>query len=254
MSLTAPLQLLIVDDEPAARLKIRRFLQQLETAVLIEEAGNGHEAVQKIRQLPPDLVFLDIQMPGMNGFEVIQAIGIEAMPPVIFVTAYDQYALRAFEVQAVDYLLKPFDEDRFRKAYSRALPHLKQEKDWPELFRKILAGQQPKSSFLQRITVSIGSRFFLIPVEDIEVFTAEDKYVRIHTAGKQYLLREALIQLEEQLDPTTFARIHRSCLVNLNAIREMSHRSHGDYLLRMKNGMEVTMSRRYRENIFGNRN
>ncbi|MCB0631140.1 MAG: response regulator transcription factor [Lewinella sp.] len=246
------LQLLIVDDEVAARSKIQRYLNNVrETFTLAREAANVDDAFAILQEQDTDLIFLDIQMPGQNGFDLIRLVGVERMPPVIFVTAYDQYALRAFEVQAVDYLLKPFDEERFRTAYFRAVSQMHREKDWPQLFKKLLADRQEKPTYLQRLTVNIGSRFFLLQVEEIEVFTAEDKYVRIHAAGKQYLIRETLSQLEQQLDPAHFARIHRSCLVNLNAVAQMTHRSHGDYLLQMNNGMEVIMSRRYRENVFG---
>lgn len=247
------LQILIVDDEIAARKKVRRFLTTLGAYQQIWEAINVPEARKIIQQEAIDLVFLDIQMPGENGFELIRSIGYHQMPPVIFITAFDQYALRAFEVQAIDYLLKPFDEERFQKAYNKALGQLQSGENWPELFQQLISNMQQQTEFLERIMVSVGSKVLLLPVTEIEVFSADDKYVGLHTASRHYLLRESISKLAEQLNPAHFARIHRSYLINLDAVQEMTHRSHGDYLVRMKSGMEVIMSRRYRENVFGSR-
>lgn len=245
------MKILIVDDEQPARKKLRTFLEKEKGVALILEAGNGVEAARLISEDKPDLAFLDIQMPGMNGFEMIAAVGVENMPAVIFVTAYDQYALAAFEVQAIDYLLKPFDHARFKKSFQRAVKRLEAKPENVVLLQRLLAEISAERTFLQRLMVSVGARFFFIKTSEILFISAEEKYVSLHTEKGAYLMRETMTGLEARLDPSKFARIHRSYLVNVDFIKELQSESHGDYLARLKNGVELPVSRRYRERLMG---
>lgn len=245
------MKILIVDDEQPARKKLRTFLEKEKGVALILEAGNGVEAARLISEDKPDLAFLDIQMPGMNGFEMIAAVGVENMPAVIFVTAYDQYALAAFEVQAIDYLLKPFDHARFKKSFQRAVKRLEAKPENMVLLQRLLAEISAERTFLQRLMVSVGARFFFIKTSEILFISAEEKYVSLHTEKGAYLMRETMTGLEARLDPSKFARIHRSYLVNVDFIKELQSESHGDYLARLKNGVELPVSRRYRERLMG---
>ncbi len=243
------LHILVVDDEAAARKKIRSYLQNSDHT--ITEAENGLQALEQIKSKPPDLIFLDIQMPRMTGFEVIEAVGVADMPPVIFVTAYDEFAIDAFEVQALDYLLKPFDEARFRKAFDRALNHLQQKNDRAALLNSLLQQVGKRKEFLQRLIVNEGERYFFVDCDAIVYLSAEEKYVKIHTMKESFLTRDTLSSLEQRLNPDSFRRIHRSHIINLNFVKEMQPWSHGDYVVLMKNGAELNFSRRYKDRLFG---
>ena len=245
------LKILLVDDEQPARKKLRAYLKDEVGIAEIHEAANGVEAVQRIREQRPDLVFLDIQMPGMNGFEVIAEVGAEEMPPVIFVTAYDQYAVAAFEVRALDYLLKPFDQDRFQKAFQRAQEMIPTKPEHAATVQRLLEEILREDKYLQRILVALGTKRFFVKTGEIVFISAEEKYVRLHTEKENFLLRETMNALAQRLDPSKFARIHRSHIVNLDFIRELQPWSHGDSVVVLKNGERLACSRRYRERLLG---
>ncbi len=243
------LRALIVDDEKPARNKIRMHLND-ETAVeIVGEAQNGLEAVDAIRRLQPDLVFLDIQMPGMTGFEVIEEVGTDIMPATVFVTAYDEFALRAFEVEAVDYLLKPFDRERFKQALERAVRRVENGAAGQDRFARLLENIRPSPAYLQRIVVREGGRLFFVNVKDLLRLSAQENYVELRTAGGCHLIRETLSHLEDRLDPGKFARIHRSEIVNIDWIKELQSWSHGDYMVVLKDGSRTRLSRRYQDSL-----
>jgi len=244
------ISILIVDDEQPARTKIKGYLNSETGIGIIFEAENGVVAVKQIQKYSPDLVFLDIQMPGMNGFKVIEAIGVENMPLVIFVTAYDQYAINAFEVQAIDYLLKPFDQTRFRQALHRALERIELKMANSSILNELLKHVHHRQEYLQRILVNEGQRYFFIPTDEITHITAAEKYATLFTVKAHYLIRETMNHLEQSLDPAKFKRIHRSHIVNLNYIKEIQPWSHGDYVVILTTGTRLTLSRRFRERLF----
>lgn len=247
-------KILIVDDEPPARRKVRTLLSREAPAAEVREAGSVEEAIRAIRDGAPDLVFLDIQMPGGTGFDVIEGIGAAAMPAVVFVTAYDQFAVRAFEVEAVDYLLKPFDADRFRAAWSRARSRLARPRGGDaEALARILAEIGKPREYLRRILVSRGSKHSFVRTADIRYFEAQDNYVAIHAGGEPHLIRESLASLESRLDPDRFVRIHRSIIVQIDQIGEIQPWAHGDAIVILRDGRRLTLSRRFRGRIFPER-
>ena len=240
----------IVDDEPFARERVRRLLADDERVEVVGEAGDGAAAVELIREKTPDLVFLDVQMPGRDGFDVLADVAdAETMPLVIFLTAYDRYAVRAFEAAALDYLLKPFDEERFQKAVERAVVQFEQrradapaESETSEIFRS-------EDGFLERILVKKGGRVFFFKTDEIEWIEAYGNYVRLHLENQTHLLRETLSGLEAQLDPKKFARIHRSGLVNLERVREFRPVFGGRGVIVLASGTEIDISRRYNRRL-----
>jgi two-component system LytT family response regulator len=249
-----PVRVLIADDEPPARAKLRRFLDADPEVAVAGEAASGTEAVEMIERLRPDLVFLDIQMPGADGFGVLQAIDPAAMPHVVFVTAYDEYALRAFEVHAVDYLLKPYDADRFRTALARAKERVRARPSagdgtLDERIRRVLAEARPAPAYLERVLVRTGTRAVFLRTDEIDWLEAEENYVRLHAGRESYLVRGTLAGLEERLDPARFIRVHRSHMVNVASIRELHPWSHGDWMIVLHDGRELMLSRRYRDRI-----
>lgn len=243
------MKVLIVDDEQPARKKIISFLNNEAGIEQISEAGNGLEAIDKIRNEKPDIVFLDIQMPGKDGFGVIAEIGSENMPPVVFVTAYDQYAIDAFDVNAVDYLLKPFDQERFKVSFSRVLDEVKFKRNRSNELRLILNEIKKEKKYLDRILINVGAKYFFVALKEILYISSAEKYAELHTIKGKYLLRETMNNLEESLDPEMFARIHRSYIVNIEQIQEMQPWSHGDYVVVLKNGEKLQMSRRYKDRL-----
>jgi two-component system LytT family response regulator len=242
-------RVLIVDDEPPARRKLRSHLEEAEGVEIVGEASDGLEAVDAIRELAPDLVFLDIQMPGMTGFEVLEAVGPEAMPPVVFVTAYDEFAVKAFEVEAVDYLLKPYDAGRFGQALDRALRRLAEKAPTRERMERLLETVGPGNRSLQRLVVRKHHRLLLIGVDEVTHLSARENYVEVFTASGSYLIRDTLSRLESRLDPTRFVRVHRSEIVNLDFVKELQPWTHGDYLIILESGEELRLSRRYSDRV-----
>jgi two-component system LytT family response regulator len=246
------LRVLIVDDEPLARQGIRRRLEPRPDVAILDECGGGKQAVAAIQALRPDLVFLDVQMPGLDGFGVIRALGASSMPAVIFVTAYDEHALRAFEVHALDYLLKPIDDERFDAALEHARDALR-TRSISALARRLDAltterAEQPQG-YLQRIAVKSGGRIVLVAAQDVDWIEAADNYVRLHAAGTEHLLHASLSSLEARLDPRAFLRVHRSAVVRVERIRELRALSHGEYRLVLADGTELTSGRRYRAGL-----
>jgi two-component system, LytTR family, response regulator len=251
--MTSPVKVrcLIVDDEPLAREKLRGMLKKHPEVEIIGECANGKEAVATIQKETPDLLFLDIQMPEMDGFGVLKAISADKLPRVIFVTAYDKYALRAFEVFALDYLLKPFDRERFDKALQRARLEIQRDRggDTNQRILALLEEIKHKPKHLERIVIKSNGRIFFLKSEESDWIEAEGNYVRIHTGKESYLIRETITSLENQLNPKRFLRIHRSTIVNIDRIKELQPWFHGDYRILLKDGTQLTMSRSYREKL-----
>lgn len=239
-----PIRVLVVDDEPVARSGVVALLGRDPELVVAGECGDGRTAVEAIRRLKPDLVLLDVQMPELDGFDVIRAIGPEQMPGVVFITAWDQFALRAFEVHALDYLLKPFDDERFAEAMARAKRQVRTA-DVTELAGRLAALVQPEPSppWLTRIVVRKASGAVFVPVEEIDWIEAADYCARIHARGKVHVIRETMQRLAERLDPARFFRVHRSGIVNLDRVREMQPAPQGDQVLLLQDGTRVRLSR-----------
>jgi two-component system, LytTR family, response regulator len=244
------ISILVVDDEKPARNKLISFLNESGNDFTICEAANGIEAIEKINKINPDLVFLDIQMPGAGGFDVIKNIGAENMPAVIFVTAFDQYALDAFEINAVDYLLKPFDKNRFQKSLNRALKKIHSRKGNKNELNKLLEELRKGKKYSERFLVNQGSKYFFVNTSEINYISAEEKYAELNTSKGKFLLRNTMTNLEAELDPVKFARVHRSFIVNIEQIQEIQPWSHGDSIIILKNGEKLSFSRRYRDNVF----
>ena len=253
----APLRVLIVDDEPPARHRLEDLLRHEPGVTVVGTAENGIVAVEAIRQLAPDLVFLDIQMPGKTGLEVLREIGPHAMPPTILVTAYDQYALAAFDLAAADYLLKPFDDERFEQAFRRARRMIAFD-EIARLRDRLLAvlqhaggGAAPvpaaAAGYLRRITVSTGGETRVLPVAEIDYITASGPYARLHAGGQRYVIREAMQVLEESLDPERFMRIHRSAIVRVELVESLRRGAAGEYRVQLRTGVRLRVSRGRRE-------
>ena len=241
---------LIVDDEPLARRRIRRMLAHHTDVEIIGDSANGRDAILLIRDQAPDLVFLDVLMPEMDGFAVLEALSAEAMPLIIFVTAYDQYALRAFEVYALDYLLKPFDRQRFDKALQRAKSRLANERsDINQRALALLEELRAQTSHVERMVIKSGGRAFFLKTDEIDWVEAEGKYVRLHVGKESYLVREAISGLEAQLDPKKFLRIHRSTIVNIDRVRELQPWFHNEYRVILRDGTELMLSRSCRKKL-----
>jgi two-component system LytT family response regulator len=246
----AELRVLIVDDERLARDKLRRFLSEAEAVRVIGEAANGPDAIERIEAEHPDLVFLDIQMPGMDGFAVVEELQDEALPAVVFVTAHDEYAIRAFEVEAIDYLLKPFDRLRLRQTLDRVRRRRKREPgEIVEKLRRLLAAGADPRRPLHRIAIRSGGRIQSVRVEDVSWFEAADNYLKIHTGKAIHLVRETLSALERRLDPEVFIRAHRSAIVKIESIREVESLFHGDYEVVLRTGERIPVGRKYRDRL-----
>lgn len=220
---------------------------------IVEECSDGQHAVEAIKRSKPALVFLDVQMPRMDGFAVLQAIAGGWMPVVIFVTAYDSYAVRAFEVHALDYLLKSFDRERFQAALRRAKDQIRQSREGvlSERLTGLLEDLEAREKRMTRLIVRSAGRVSFVRVEEIDWLEAADNYVRIHVSRESHLIRDTLQSLEARLDPSKFLRIHRSTVVNFDRIKEMQPLFHGDYLVRLRDGTELTLTRNYKEKLAG---
>jgi two-component system, LytTR family, response regulator len=243
---------LIVDDEPLSRRKIREFLRDDSEIQIVGECGNGVEAVSAVRESAPDLLFLDVQMPGMDGFAVLQQLQSDRLPFVIFVTAYDKYAVQAFEVRALDYLLKPFHRERFARATDRAKAQIRADgADLAGRIRDLIQELRPQVRFLERVLIRNAGTVFFLKADEIDWISAEENYVRLHCGKTSYLLREKIGSLEGQLDSNRFRRIHRSTIVNLDRVDRLHNASHGDYHVMLKDGTELVLSRAYRERLAG---
>ena len=240
---------LIVDDEPLARDRIKRFLRDEEGIRLIGECKNGSEAIDAINSESPELVFLDIQMPEKNGFDVIKALDAKNMPTIIFVTAYDQYALQAFDVHALDYLLKPFNRERIKRALVRAREHIDHKRmgNIDERLNALIADIRGEKKFLDRLVVKAVGRVFFLKTDEIDWIEAAGNYVKLHVGRDSHMIRETMNGIESKLDPAKFLRIHRSTVVNIDRIKELHPMFSGDYAVILRNGTELALSRNYRE-------
>lgn len=255
---TKKIQTLIVDDEALARRTIRELLGEDPQIEIIGECRSGAEAVKFIRERVPDLLFLDIQMPGMNGFEALSRIEVERLPAIIFVTAFDQYALRAFEVHALDYLLKPFTDERFEEALRQAKSQIEM-REINKLSQNLLsllgehAGSEQVSvkpkNYLMRFMIRSGGRVEFIKASDVDWIAADDYYIKLHVGGKTHLLRLSMNELEQKLDPQRFLRIHRSTIINFDRLKELQQHPNGEYVVVLKNGTELKLSRSRRERL-----
>jgi len=263
-----PIRVLIVDDEPLARQRLEDLLRAEPGVEIVASVDNGTAAVEAVRSLRPDIAFLDVQMPGKTGIDVVREVGPEAMPLTIFVTAYDRYALQAFDLAAVDYLVKPFDDERFEQAFQRARRYVELE-GMGELRERLLAvldggarsapapapaaassvGSPGASPYLERIAVEMRGKVRVVPVSQIEYITASGPYVELHTSERAYLIREAIHTLEEKLDPNRFLRIHRSIIVRVDLIDTFHRGAGGDYEVQLKSGARLRVSRSRREEL-----
>ena len=247
----AKIRTLIVDDEPLARERVRRLLEQEPDLEIVGECGDGYEALQAIQKTLPDLVFLDIQMPELDGFGLLSRLDPARLPAIIFVTAFDQFALRAFEVHALDYLLKPFDRERLQAAVQRARQWIQRNQTGELDLRlsALLADLKGVSQTPDRLAVKSGGRVLLLRVEDIDWVEAADNYVNLHVGKESHLLRETMNALESRLAPERFLRISRSTTVNLDRIKELQPLFHGDYAVILLDGVRLTLSRGHREKL-----
>jgi two-component system, LytTR family, response regulator len=248
---TRKLTTLIVDDEPLARERLLGLLSAESDIEVLGQCRDGEEAVSAIQERHPDLVLLDVEMPRMDGFEVIDTIGPERMPMVIFVTAYDQHAIKAFQVRALDYLLKPFDRERFSDALQRARTQIESQTNG-DLGKRLLALMKdmkrdtPKTD---RLVVKSGGRLFFLRADEIDWIEAAGNYVRLHVGNQSHLLRETMTAIEARLDPERFFRIHRCRIVNVERIQEMQPWLNGEYSVVLRTGARLTLSRGYREKL-----
>jgi len=242
----------IADDEALARKFIRRMLKDEDDIEVVAECASGKEAVVAIKKQNPDLVFLDVQMPEMDGFGVLKAIGNEHLPQIIFTTAYEEYAIRAFELHALDYLLKPFDQSRFKDAikYAKGRLRLHPDKDGRRQIDALLDRMKNKPQYLDRLVIKSGGRIGFLPTDEIIWIEADDKYVHLHTSKTSPMVRQTLTAMETELDPKKFKRIHRSTIVNVARIKELQPLFNGEHSVLMEDGTKLTLSRNYKEKLF----
>jgi two-component system LytT family response regulator len=250
------IRVLIADDEALARDRIADLLAHEANVAIVGTASTGPEAIEAIRTLNPDLVFLDVQMPGRTGLEVVDDVGAEKMPATIFVTAFDKFALNAFDRAAVDYLVKPFDDERFAQAFRRARKMIELE-EVQEVTQRLLSllhqppteTTPPKNDYLERISVESRGQVRVVPVDKVDYITADGPYAELHVGDRVFAIRERMQTLDERLDPEVFFRIHRSAIVRLDRIDTLLRHPGGDYGVRLKNGTELSLSRGRREEL-----
>lgn len=242
---------LIVDDEELARDRIASLLADHPDVEVVGTCSDGPSAVETIERERPDLVFLDVQMPGMDGFEVIENLDREHIPAVVFVTAHDAHAIRAFEIHALDFLLKPFDHTRFEKALERARAQLSRDKttNFDSRLVSLLEELRDERKYPERLIVKSSGRVFFVRAEDIDWVEASGNYVKIHTKSEAHLLRESMKNMEAKLDPKTFVRIHRSAIVNIDRIKELEPWFHGEYVVILRDGTRLTASRVFSDRL-----
>lgn len=242
---------LIVDDEPLARERLRELLKSRPEFDIIGEAASGRQAVEAIKRYHPDLVFLDVQMPDVNGFGVLEQLAPEQLPCVIFVTAYDKYALKAFDAKALDYLLKPFDRQRFELALDRAKEQLGRQKNGAvtEKLLEFLSSVRNEPKHVDRLIIKTGGRVMFLRTSDIDWIEASGNYLRLHVGKDSHLFRETMQNIEAKLDPARFMRIHRSTIVNIERIKELQPWFGGEYVVVMRDGKQLTLSRGYRDRL-----
>jgi len=252
MTDTTKIRTVIVDDEELARDRIQTLLEQQSDVEIVGVCTDGPSAVETIDRTQPDLVFLDVQMPGMNGFEVVDNLERTKLPAVVFVTAHDAHALKAFEIHALDFLLKPFDQTRFEKALERARGQLTQSKGTTILDSRLvslLEELHEERKYSERLIVKSSGRVFFVRTEEIDWVEASGNYVKIHTKSDAHLLRESMKNMEAKLDPRTFVRIHRSAIVNIDHIKELEPWFHGEYIVIMRDGTRLTASRVFSDRL-----
>ncbi len=245
------IRVLVADDEVLAREQISDFLKRFDDCELVEVCSDGRQALIAIEQHRPDLVFLDIEMPELSGFDVLQNIRATPLPFVVFVTAYDKYAIQAFEAHALDYLLKPFDFDRFERTLNRAKKQLADLRNG-ELSEKLLAmleARKTEPKFLDRLAIKSRGRVIFLKTDEITWVEAAGNYLELHTGKESHLIREPISDFEQRLNPDRFIRIHRSCIVNVECIKELQPGFGGEYLVIMNDGQQLTASRGYRERL-----
>jgi two-component system, LytTR family, response regulator len=241
----------VIDDEPIACRKIQRMLKDDPEIETVGVCSNGEEAREAIEKLLPDLVFLDVQMPEMDGFEVLKSLNVEKMPHVIFVTAYDHYAIRAFEVHALDYLLKPFDRKRFQEALNHGKTQIGQDRNRTNKseLKALLEEMKTAPRYLERLVIKAHGKVFFLKTDAIDWIEAQGKYELVHAGQESHLIREGMGKLESELDPKKFVRIHKSTIVNIDRIEHLQPLFHGDFRAFLRNGTRLTVSRRHREKL-----
>jgi two-component system LytT family response regulator len=245
------MRVLIVDDEPLACERLRTILDGEPGVEIVGECRDGNSAVAAIHKLSPDLVFLDVQMPEVDGFAVLEQLDPQRMPAIVFVTAYDQYAIKAFEVAALDYLLKPFDRERFGKALARGcMEH--ERRNSPDVNARLLSALtewKQRKQYVERLVVRSGGRVFFLRADELDCIEAAGNYVRLHVGKEEYLHRETMGNIEKSLDPERFARVHRSWIVNVDRVKVLEPMFRGDYTVVLKDGRRVLMSKAYRDRL-----
>ena len=244
------LRALIVDDEPLARERIRTLLGESHDIAVIGECGDGLAAVEAIGDHKPDLVFLDIQMPELDGFEVLDAVGTREAPAIVFITAFDEFALRAFEVSAVDYLLKPIEPARFEQALNRVKERLsRKSQDSSSELEQLIEFWRTRPSYTSRFVVRDAGKISFVRAQDVDWIDAAGNYVKLHARGKEHLVRDTMKSVEARLDPAVFIRVHRSAIVNIDRIASLEPYFHGEYVVVMRDGAKLTSSRSHSERL-----